>query len=165
MSGFARPEVVSGGIPRAGAVSGTKVAVPGVAITMESTILIVDDERAVLETLRDFFETYGVSVHCAEGFDSAYEKLRGHPFDAVLADIQLSRIGDTQGLDLADYVRERCPTTAFVVLTGYGSHQLEREARRRGASFFLHKPVRLEDLAQIVFGLLKLDPSLLSSPL
>jgi DNA-binding NtrC family response regulator len=131
---------------------------------MRNSILIVDDERAVLETLREYFEAFSVRVDCAEGLESAREKLVQERYGAVLADLQLSRIGDTQGLELADFVRLRCPGTAFVVLTGYGSHQIEREARRRGVSFFLHKPVRLEDLAQIVFGLLKLDPPILVSP-
>ena len=73
----------------------------------------------------------------------------------IVTDIQLSRIGDTQGLDLLDLVAERCPGTPVVVLTAYGSHRIEREARNRGASFFLYKPVRLDDIGQIVFGLLE----------
>lgn len=125
---------------------------------MQRTILIVDDERAVLETLQEFFEGCGVRADGADGLEPAHAKLREHRYDAVLADLQLSRMGDTQGLELVDFVRKHSPETALVVLTGYGSQQLERQVRDRGVSFFLHKPVRLEDLAQIVFGLLKLGP-------
>lgn len=118
-------------------------------------ILIVDDEQAVLATLRDFFVELKLEVDCASGLDEARSKLSRNRYAAVLADIQLSRIGDTDGLDLADFVTERCPETPLVVLTAYGSHRVEREARSRGASFFLHKPVRLEDIGQIVVGLLE----------
>ena len=118
-------------------------------------ILIVDDEQAVLLTLRDYFVELKLEVDCASGLDEARSKLSRNRYDAVLTDIQLSRMGDTDGLSLADFVTERCPGTPLVVLTAYGSHRVEREARRRGASFFLHKPVRLEDIGQIVVGLLE----------
>jgi two-component system response regulator PilR (NtrC family) len=118
-------------------------------------ILIVDDEQAVLATLRDFFVELKLEVDCASGLDEARAKLSGNRYAAVLADIQLSRIGDTDGLDLADFVAQRCPETPLVMLTAYGSNRVEREARSRGASFFLHKPVRLEDIGQIVVGLLE----------
>ena len=118
-------------------------------------ILIVDDEQAVLATLRDFFGTLSLEVDCASGLEEALSKLSRNHYAAVLADIQLSRIGDTDGLDLAKFVADRCPRTPLVVLTAYGSHRVEREARSRGARFFLHKPVRLEDIGQIVVGLLE----------
>ena len=120
-----------------------------------SRILIVDDEQAVLSTLKEFFGSYQLEVDCADGLEKAYAMLRENRYAAVLADVQLSRLGDTEGLDLAGFVSERFPETAFVVLTAYGSNRVEREAREKGASFFLHKPVRLEDIGQIVFGLLE----------
>ena len=118
-------------------------------------ILIVDDEQAVLATLRDFFVELKLEVDCASGLDEARSKLNRNRYAAVLADIQLSRMGDTDGLDLADFLTERCPETPLVMLTAYGSQRVEREARSRGASFFLHKPVRLEDIGQIVVSLLE----------
>jgi DNA-binding NtrC family response regulator len=120
-----------------------------------SRILIVDDEQAVLATLSEFFGSYHLEVDCADGLEKAYVLLREKRYAAVLADVQLSRLGDTEGLDLAGFVSERYPETAFVVLTAYGSNRVEREAREKGASFFLHKPIRLEDIGQIVFGLLE----------
>jgi DNA-binding NtrC family response regulator len=80
-------------------------------------ILIVDDEQAVLATLRDFFVELKLEVDCASGLDEARAKLSGNRYAAVLADIQLSRIGDTDGLDLADFVAQRCPETPLVMLT------------------------------------------------
>jgi two-component system response regulator PilR (NtrC family) len=119
-------------------------------------ILIVDDERAVLATLREYFLAFELDVDCASGLEEARSQLVRNQYGVVLSDIQLSRMGDTEGLELAQFVAERCPGTAFVALTAYGSHRVEREARRKGASFFLHKPVRLEDVGQIVLGLLEL---------
>lgn len=118
-------------------------------------ILIVDDEQAVLLTLRDYFATLELEVDCATGLDEARAKLSANQYAAVLTDVQLSRMGDTEGLDLAEFVTKHYPDTPLVMLTAYGSHRVEREARRKGASFFLHKPVRLEDIGQIVVGLLE----------
>lgn len=120
-----------------------------------SRILIVDDEQAVLSTLSEFFGSCQVEVDCAGGLEQAFAMLDERRYAAVLADVQLSRMGDTEGLALAGFVAERYPETAFVVLTAYGSNRVEREAREKGASFFLHKPVRLEEIGQIVFGLLE----------
>jgi DNA-binding NtrC family response regulator len=117
-------------------------------------ILIVDDEQAVIATLRDYFVSLALEVDCASSLDEARSKLTADRYDAVVTDLQLSRMGDTEGLDLADFVAKRYPEIPLVVLTAYGSHRVEREARSRGASFFLHKPVRLEDIGQIVVGLL-----------
>jgi DNA-binding NtrC family response regulator len=114
----------------------------------------VDDEQAVIATLRDYFVTLNLDVDCASTLDEARSKLGANRYDAVVTDVQLSRMGDTDGLDLADFLAERSPETPVVVLTAYGSHRVEREARSRGASFFLHKPVRLEDIGQIIVGLL-----------
>jgi DNA-binding NtrC family response regulator len=119
-----------------------------------SRILIVDDEQAVLCTLREFFVSFQLDVDCAAGLDEARSMLSQNRYSAVLADVRLSRIGATDGLELGDYIAERCPGTAFVVLTAYGSYAVEREARRKGAKFFLHKPVPLEEIGQIVFGLI-----------
>jgi two-component system response regulator PilR (NtrC family) len=119
-------------------------------------ILIVDDERAVLATLAEFFSTLSLQVDGAGSLVEARSLLDQNRYVAIVTDIQLSRIGDTEGLDLLDLVAERCPGTPVVVLTAYGSHKIEREARNRGASFFLYKPIRLDDVGQIVFGLL--DP-------
>ncbi len=121
-----------------------------------SRILIVDDELAVLTTLQEFFLSRDLEVDCASGLDEARSKLSENRYAAVVADIQLSRIGDTEGLELADFITERCPETAFVILTAHGSQRVEREALKKGASFFLHKPAPLEEIGQIVFGLL--DP-------
>ncbi len=117
-------------------------------------ILIVDDEQAVLLTLRDYFATLELEVDCATGLDEARAKLSANRYAAVVTDVQLSRMGDTEGLDLAEFVTKRYPDTPLVMLTAYGSHRVEREAHRKGARFFLHKPVRLEDIGQIVVGLL-----------
>jgi two-component system response regulator PilR (NtrC family) len=124
-------------------------------LSTSGSILIVDDERAVVATLAEFFSTLSLGVDSAGSLEEARPLLQQNRYVAILADIQLSRMGDTEGLDLLDLSAERCPGTPVVVLTAYGSHKIEREARNRGASFFLYKPVRLDDIGQIVCGLLE----------
>ncbi len=66
---------------------------------------------------------------------------------------RLTGIHGTEGLNIVSYARERCPWTRIIVLTAYGSPDIEKEAYRLGADSFLHKPIPLPDVAQIVFGL------------
>ncbi len=60
-----------------------------------------------------------------------------------------------EGLEVLDLVQRRSPAPRTVIVTAYGSPQVEREARRRGADAFLHKPVRLADLARVVAFLIE----------
>ena len=74
-------------------------------------------------------------------------------YEAVL--IQGSGTFGIEGLDLVDATRHACPTTRFVLLTANGSPEIEIEARRRGATVCLQKPVSLPALAATIGGMLR----------
>jgi DNA-binding NtrC family response regulator len=56
-------------------------------------------------------------------------------------------------------VRVQSPATQVIILTAYGSPEIQQDARRRGVAAFLHKPTPLPEVEQIVSDLLRLDPS------
>ena len=60
-----------------------------------------------------------------------------------------------EGLDLLPYVRSTSPSTRTLLLTAYGSAELEVEARRRGADAVLRKPKPLAEIAQLLSALLE----------
>jgi DNA-binding NarL/FixJ family response regulator len=62
------------------------------------------------------------------------------------------------GLDMIRLIREHNPQTRIVVLTAYGSAEIEDEARRCGADAFLRKPKPLSQVAQVVQGLIESPP-------
>jgi DNA-binding NtrC family response regulator len=118
------------------------------------TLLIVDDEESILFAMREYFMSQGYRVDCARGLDDTEAFLSSNPYSAIIADLRLGGSRGTEGLEIVDRVRAGCPATRVIILTAYGLPGTEREARRRGADVFLHKPIPLPELARIVLELL-----------
>jgi DNA-binding NtrC family response regulator len=117
-------------------------------------ILIVDDEDAILFAMREYFSMRGFDVDSTRQRDEALAFMEGRSYAAVIADLCLTGSQSTEGLELAERVRERWPSTSVILLTAYGSPDIEAEARTRGVHAFLHKPHPLPDLVQIVLDLI-----------
>jgi len=110
-----------------------------------SKILIVEDEIAVYETLKDVLEAYDVDgVHTVA---DALRYVKTYPVDLVLLDLQL---GANDGMTVARYVREHFPYTAVVILTGHGSLKSAIQAIELNAQAYLLKPVSPDDLETTV---------------
>lgn len=120
---------------------------------MKPRLLIVDDEESVLFAVEAYFACNGFSVDCArDGRDA--EVLLEHAcgageYVAVIADLRIRGSNDTEGLDILDHVRRRCPGTLRVLLTAYGSPEIELRGRELG-DIILHKPVPLPEIARII---------------
>ena len=121
---------------------------------MGHRLLIVDDEEAIVLTMKEYFETFGHQVDVARGREEAEAFLLGAPYALMIADLRLHPVRDSEGLDLLALVRERFPTTRVVLFTGYATPEVVSEARRLGVDAFLQKPQALTDVARVVFGLL-----------
>jgi len=120
---------------------------------MAQRLLLIDDEEPILFALREYFTAYGYEVDCAREMEEAEALLANVPYAAVIADLRLTGSHGAEGLEIIGYVRERCPWTRIILLTAYGSPEVEAEARRRGVDSFLHKPKPLPEVAQIVYAL------------
>lgn len=110
-------------------------------------LLIVEDEAAILSALELFFSSQGYEVDTAGEQAAAEALLESRRYDAVLADLRLGGSDSAEGLDIVSFVRQRCPEAKVLVLTAYGSPEIEREAWRRGVHAFLHKPLPLAAVA------------------
>jgi two-component system response regulator HydG len=114
---------------------------------MSLKLLIVEDEAAILSALEQFFGSQGYEVDGVGEQAAAEALLASRRYDAVLADLRLGGSDSTEGLDIVSFVRQRCPETKVLVLTAYGSPEIEQEAWRRGVHAFLHKPLPLAVIA------------------
>jgi len=114
---------------------------------MKRRLLILEDEAAILSALERFFIAKGYAVDAVAQPAQAEVLLSSRSYDALVTDLRLGDSQSTEGLDIVTLTRERCPAAKIVVLTAYGSPDVEQEARRRGAHAFLHKPVPLADIA------------------
>ena len=87
------------------------------------------------------------------------EKLLGSAsYKVVIQDLRLTMTSSHDGLDMIKLIRENNPQTRIIVLTAYGSAEVEDEARRCGADAFLRKPKPLSQVAQVVQGLIESPP-------
>jgi DNA-binding NtrC family response regulator len=117
-------------------------------------MLVLDDEDPILFAMREYFGTCGFQVDCARELEEAEALVLKHSYDIVVADLRLTNVYGAEGLSLIAHVRQCSPRTTVILLTAYGSAEVEREARRLGVATVLHKPKPLPEIARIVFDLL-----------
>ena len=121
---------------------------------MTTRLLVVDDEQSILLAMREYLEHRGFRVDCASSPAEAEALLLGQgAYDVVIADLRLSAADAAGGLRLLRRVRERHPSTRTVLLTAYGSPEVEAEARRLGVDALFAKSHRLEEVASLVRSL------------
>ena len=106
-----------------------------------ATVLVVDDEASIRESLSMILEYEGYRVAEADGGKAALARLADRIPDAVLLDIKMPEI---DGLDLLTAFRERGYDMPVVIITGHGDVSTAVEATRRGAYDFLEKPLQRE---------------------
>jgi DNA-binding response OmpR family regulator len=104
--------------------------------------------------MREYFATKGYEVDCARETQEAEALLSANQYALAILDLRLSGTPGAEGLDVIESVRALSPQTRIILLTAYGSREIEAEARRRGADAFLHKPKPLAEVAKIASGLM-----------
>ena len=118
-------------------------------------ILIVDDEESICFSMSDYFEHHGFRVDTARDVDEAERLIQSAEYKVVIQDLRLGINKNADGLEIIKMVHKRQPETRIIVLTAYGSAEIEDEAMRQGADAFLRKPKPLSQVAQVVQGLLE----------
>jgi CheY-like chemotaxis protein len=112
------------------------------------TILVVDDESHMLDTIQFILQSNGYLTVTARGGEEALERLvglraQGRRIDLILTDIQMP--GPT-GLELIELFREAGEQAPVLVMTGYNDRETTRRLRERGIEHFLDKPFEEEEL-------------------
>jgi putative two-component system response regulator len=126
-----RPEAVQSGDCVAGTGGGAR-------------ILVVDDERAIREALARYLERSGYVVRTAASVPAALSAVRGDPFQAVVVDLLLP---GGSGLDVLTKVRERCPETRLILMSGNADVDDAAAAVAHGIDALVNKPFDLSEMA------------------
>ena len=108
----------------------------------EASILIVDDEVGVRDSMQEFIEMAGFRPAIASSAEEAIELIRSNSIQVVITDIMLPGMG---GLELTRMIKKEYDADV-IVMTGYSGDYSYEEAINMGASDFVIKPVRLEEL-------------------
>ncbi|MDH4043017.1 MAG: sigma-54 dependent transcriptional regulator [Gemmatimonadota bacterium] len=111
------------------------------------TVLVVDDESSILDSLRILLKNSGFDVSVALGGKAALEQLEKAMPDIVLTDIRMPQIS---GMEVLDAVRERDVQTPVIFMTAQAELRTAIEAVNRGAFYYVLKPFSNDDLVAIV---------------
>src|SRR3954467_1257818 len=101
------------------------------------SILIIDDEAAIRESLETLLDLEGYSLESAESGEEGLARLAARPFDLVLLDFALP---DMNGLEVLAEIRDRDPQLAVIMITAYGTVENAVRAVQAGATNFIQKP-------------------------
>ena len=109
---------------------------------MES-ILIVDDEVPILNTLSRVLEDEGYEVSVAKSGPEALKMIQNEPPDVVLLDVSMPEM---DGIETLKRAREQAPKVQYVMMSGHGTIETAVKATKLGAYHFLEKPLSLENV-------------------
>jgi two-component system, NtrC family, C4-dicarboxylate transport response regulator DctD len=116
---------------------------------MSERVLIIDDKEAVREVFRAHLAEAGFAVDVACSLPEAAMRLAATPYSAVISDVSLSEEeAGKEGLAIAAYIRALWDEVPVVILTGAPTSAAA--AARLGVDAFLHKPVSLRWLGELI---------------
>ena len=104
----------------------------------QASILLVDDDRHILESMSQWLGEQGYSVDTAASFQEALQKLNKNHYQLGIVDVRLQ---DGDGFDILRHCREHAPQMTIILVTGYGSVEIGIDALREGAFDLLTKPL------------------------
>lgn len=114
---------------------------------MKAKLLIVDDEAAVRESLREVLRTDGYEIDAAETGEKALNAIQENDYDLILLDI---RMPGMSGIEVLRKVNQVAPDTKVIMLTGHGTVETAVEALRHGAHDYILKPFSTQSILSSV---------------
>jgi DNA-binding NtrC family response regulator len=117
-----------------------------------ASVLVVDDEELIRDTLAEFLQQEGFAVRTAPSGEDALAQVRKQKFDVVICDINLPGL---DGLEVLERVGAVSPETFVLLITAYATVESAVEAFQKGAHDYLMKPIILREVLGKVRRLLK----------
>lgn len=112
----------------------------------KKTLLIVDDEDAVLFAYTDILSNSTTEIATAQSYQEANALIAVTPFDGALIDLRLGGSDNTEGFDVIRTVRAHNPACKIILLTAHAEIGTDRRAYAEGADVFLEKPASPEQV-------------------
>jgi len=116
-------------------------------------VLIVDDEEtltwSMAKSLSKDKDKYEVLI--ANNGREALHLLKANKIDLVITDI---RMPDINGLDLLVMIKKEFAETKVIIMTAYGSSDVQKEANQRGSLFYIEKPFEISEIRKIIIDLI-----------
>lgn len=116
-------------------------------MTDKLSVMLIDDEPIVGKRLKPALEKSGYEVEIYETGAAALKRIEEKSFDIVVTDV---RMDEVDGMDILASVTEKAPRTKVIIITGYATIELAREALAKGAFDFIAKPFKPDDLRETI---------------
>jgi len=113
----------------------------------KSTILVVDDDPYVLESISTLLRAFGFTVSTCDSANAAMQMIQKTPADVVLTDIKMPGI---TGVELLGMIHRYDPQTPVVLMTAYAELDVAVDAIKKGAFDFIMKPYNAEYLVHTI---------------
>lgn len=112
-----------------------------------NTILLVDDEPAMIKMLKWRLETTGFKVISAISGLEALHTIQQTPVDFVITDVRMPAM---DGLTLIKKIKKVLNNIPCLVMSGHGDIDMTGQAKEVGACGYIHKPIKFEELEKII---------------
>jgi len=110
-------------------------------------ILFVDDDRAILELVKEYLATFDYHVHIVDNGLKALELIKDKNIDVVFTDFKMP---DIDGLELLAVIKEYRPETEVIMVTGHGTMESAIKAMKFGSYDYIQKPFKLDILKILI---------------
>jgi two-component system response regulator HydG len=111
------------------------------------SVLIIDDESGIVDSLRILLKNEGFAAHVALGGQEALNRMSEIEPDIVLTDVRMPTVG---GMQVLSAVRARSPDTPVILMTAQATLQSAVQAVNEGAFYYIQKPFRNDELIAIL---------------
>ena len=115
-------------------------------------IMVLDDEEIVGKRLKTALEKSNFEVEIFQESPKAVARIAEKEFDIVVTDVRMDEIG---GMEVLERALERSARTKVILITGYATVEVAREALTRGAFDFIAKPFKPDALRDVIFKAVK----------
>ena len=110
-------------------------------------ILIIEDNEEMRSLLEDVIEEEGYEAESVEKGTYAFSKVMAKSFAVIMTDV---RMPGFSGLDILPGLRKLQPETPIIIITAFGSEEIYHKGLERGASAYLEKPIRMDELRTLI---------------
>ncbi|MEW6619624.1 MAG: response regulator, partial [bacterium] len=118
----------------------------------KALILIVEDNRDMLDIYCRELKGEDYLTDTSDTVVEAFKKIKRGTYDVVIIDLKMPglRPSEMGGLEVMEEILESSPSTQIIVVTGYGTSKLAREAFKEGVYDFIDKPIDYDELRRII---------------
>lgn len=110
-------------------------------------ILVLDDEDIVCSRLKPMLTKWGYKIETYMDSLEAMNRLAVHEFDVVVTDLKMANV---DGMELFHFVKEKWPETEVIIITGFATVEITRQALQSGVRDIIAKPFKCTYLKEVI---------------